>query len=95
MISNFFQGEGVAYRGRVLMSLDTELGDPPAEQIVAISNFDLPRVEKFRRRRKYHLYAAFINATMISETDRPVEFEVGTGVKLSLHRSITLKKAQI
>ena len=70
------QGEGAAYRGRVLLSLATELGDPPDDPIVNISAHDIQRVDKYRRLRKYHLYAAFINATMVSETDLPVEFEV-------------------
>ncbi|XP_071507429.1 myoferlin-like [Diadema antillarum] len=73
------RGHGAAYRGRVLVSMATELGDPPEEQIVSLSNAEMQRLDKFRRRRKYHLYAAFINATMISETDRPVEFEVSIG----------------
>lgn len=76
---NMGRGEGAAYRGRVLLSLSTELGDPPDDPIVSISAHDIQRVDKYRRLRKYHLYAAFINATMVSETDLPVEFEVSIG----------------
>lgn len=31
------------------------------------------------RRRKYKLHAAFLNATMVSAIDAPVEFEVSIG----------------
>ena len=35
--------------------------------------------QKFLRRRKYKLHAAFLNATMITAVDAPVEFEVSIG----------------
>ena len=35
--------------------------------------------QKFQRRRKYKLHAAMLNATMVSEIDAPVEFEVSIG----------------
>ena len=36
-------------------------------------------LQKFLRRRKYRLHAAFQNATMISAVDAPVEFEISIG----------------
>ena len=36
------------------------------------------------RRRKYKLHAAFLNATMITEVDAPVEFEVSIGQALEI-----------
>ena len=36
--------------------------------------------QKFMRRRKFKLHAAFLNATMISAVDAPVEFEVSIGM---------------
>jgi len=35
--------------------------------------------QKYLRRRRFSLHTAFINATMISEIDAPVEFEVSIG----------------
>ncbi|XP_038071057.1 myoferlin-like isoform X3 [Patiria miniata] len=76
---NMGKGEGVAYRGRVLMSLETKLGEHPEVQVEEISHQDVLRVQKYLRRRKYVLYACFIDATMVSESDDPVEFEVSIG----------------
>ncbi len=73
------QGEGVAYRGRVMMSLETKLGEHPEVLAEEIGHQQVVRVQKFLRRRKYRLYCAFLDATMISETDDPVEFEVSIG----------------
>jgi hypothetical protein len=36
-------------------------------------------VQKFKRRRKFYLHSAFLNASMISAIDAPVEFEVSIG----------------
>jgi myoferlin len=36
-------------------------------------------IQKFKRRRKFCLHAAFLNASMISAVDAPVEFEVSIG----------------
>ncbi|XP_022096608.1 dysferlin-like isoform X4 [Acanthaster planci] len=76
---NMGKGEGVAYRGRVLLSLETKLGEHPEVQAEELSHQDVLRVQKYLRRRKYILYACFIDATMVSESDDPVEFEVSIG----------------
>ncbi len=73
------QGEGVAYRGRVLVQLDTLLGDLPESPIDDILSEDVYKVQKFQRRRKFRLHCAFMNATMVSAIDAPVEFEVSIG----------------
>ena len=36
-------------------------------------------VQKYMRRRKYRVHAAFLSATMINAIDAPVEFEVSIG----------------
>ena len=41
-------------------------------------------VQKYMRRRKYRIHAAFLSATMISAIDAPVEFEVSIGEHLKL-----------
>ncbi|EDO43088.1 predicted protein, partial [Nematostella vectensis] len=73
-------GEGVAYRGRVLIELETTLGSNEIEQEVSqIETEDIVRVQPFLRREKYKLFACFYEATMIKDVDGPVEFEVSIG----------------
>lgn len=57
----------------------TTLGQLPEQNVVDIDNDNQLRVQKFMRRRKYKLHAAFLNATMISAIDAPVEFELSIG----------------
>lgn len=73
------KGTGVAYRGRVLVELTTELGALPEVNVQDIESDDVLRVQKFMRRRKYKLHATFLNATMVSAIDAPVEFEISIG----------------
>ena len=73
------QGEGIAYRGRVLVELSTELNPAPEQRLVDCDPEDVTRVAKYMRRHKYMLHVAFLDATMIYETDAPVEFEVSIG----------------
>ena len=44
-----------------------------------VSDFLSPFLQKYMRRRKYRIHAAFLSATMISAIDSPVEFEVSIG----------------
>lgn len=74
-----FQGEGVAYRGRALVELATTLGQMPDQNVTEIESDNVLRVQKFMRRRKFKLHAAFLNATMVSAIDAPVEFELSIG----------------
>ncbi|KAJ8025764.1 Dysferlin [Holothuria leucospilota] len=73
------KGEGVAYRGRVLVSVETKLGEHPETAVEPISEEDIVRVSKYLRRRKFRLYCAILDSLMVSETDDPVEFEVSIG----------------
>uniref|UniRef100_A0A671LWU1 Myoferlin-like n=1 Tax=Sinocyclocheilus anshuiensis TaxID=1608454 RepID=A0A671LWU1_9TELE len=63
-----FQGEGVAYRGRVL--IETVL------KIIVLRTFT---VQKYQRRRKYSLCAVFHSACMLQEPGEPIQFEVSIG----------------
>lgn len=69
----------MAYRGRVLLSIESKLGEHPETSMEPISEEDLLRVSKYLRRRKFRLYCAMLDALMVSETDDPVEFEVSIG----------------
>ncbi|KAI3388907.1 hypothetical protein SNEBB_006737 [Seison nebaliae] len=72
-------GEGVAYRGRMLVELTTDIGPASPDPIVDIAQSDMIRVQSFLSRRKFKLHAAFLDATMIMEKDSALEFEVSIG----------------
>ncbi|XP_046851260.1 myoferlin-like isoform X2 [Xenia sp. Carnegie-2017] len=72
-------GEGVSYRGRILVQLETLLDAEIEDEVAPIPAEDVALVQPFLRRRKYKLYACFMEATMISVDDSPVEFEVSIG----------------
>ncbi|KAB0358615.1 hypothetical protein FD754_002771, partial [Muntiacus muntjak] len=76
---NTGKGEGVAYRGRLLLSLETKLVEHSEQKVEALSADDILRVEKYLRRRKYSLFAAFYSATMLQDVDDAVQFEVSIG----------------
>ncbi|XP_051577983.1 dysferlin-like isoform X1 [Myxocyprinus asiaticus] len=76
---NIGKGEGVAYRGRVLLELITKLSDHVEQKVEDIHTDDLQVVEKFMRKRKYSLFAAFYSATLLQDVDDAVQFEVSIG----------------
>ncbi|CAN2388306.1 Dysferlin [Pristimantis euphronides] len=76
---NMGKGEGVAYRGRVLLELETKLVEHAEQKVEDISSDDILRVEKYLRRRKYCLFAAFYSATMLQDVDDAIQFEVSIG----------------
>ena len=63
----------------MLIELRTALEEKPEFPIVDIEPDDLVRVSKYMRRHKYMLHVAFLEATMVCDTDGPVEFEVSIG----------------
>jgi len=73
------RGEGCGYRGRALIEIDTRFGDHTEKPVQDIMAQELVRVQTYMRRRKYKLFASFLSANMISESDGPVEFEVSIG----------------
>ncbi|XP_058527935.1 myoferlin isoform X1 [Ochotona princeps] len=77
---NSGKGEGVAYRGRILVELSTYLEKtPPDKKLEPISNDDLLVVEKYQRRRKYSLSAVFHSATLLQDIGEAIQFEVSIG----------------
>uniref|UniRef100_A0A669Q0X6 Myoferlin n=1 Tax=Phasianus colchicus TaxID=9054 RepID=A0A669Q0X6_PHACC len=77
---NFGKGEGVAYRGRILVELSTMLESKPVnKKLDMIPNDDILVVEKYQRRRKFCLAAVFHSATMLQDTGEPIQFEVSIG----------------
>ncbi|KAK3573905.1 hypothetical protein QTP86_033047 [Hemibagrus guttatus] len=73
------QGEGVAYRGRVLIELSTRLEDKIDKKIDDLSNDDVLVAQKYQRKRKYSLCAVFHTACMLQEPGEPIQFEVSIG----------------
>ncbi|KAH0615692.1 hypothetical protein JD844_026006 [Phrynosoma platyrhinos] len=76
---NTGKGEGVAYRGRLLVELETKLVDYVEQKLEDIPGDDILRVEKYLRRRKYCLCATFYSATMLQDVDDAIQFEVSIG----------------
>ncbi|XP_066536467.1 dysferlin isoform X2 [Hoplias malabaricus] len=76
---NLGKGEGVAYRGRVLLELNTKLCDRLEQKVEDIQTDDLLVVEKFMRKRKFCLFAAFYSATLLQDVDDAIQFEVSIG----------------
>nr|XP_020479932.1 dysferlin isoform X3 [Monopterus albus] len=76
---NLGKGEGVAYRGRVLLELTTKLVDKPEQKTEDIPSDDLLIVEKFLRKRKFSLFVAFYSATLLQDVDDAIQFEVSIG----------------
>uniref|UniRef100_A0A8C2K3Q6 Dysferlin, limb girdle muscular dystrophy 2B (autosomal recessive) n=1 Tax=Cyprinus carpio TaxID=7962 RepID=A0A8C2K3Q6_CYPCA len=74
-----FTGEGVAYRGRVLLEVITKLSHQVEQKAEDIHPDDLLVVEKFMRKRKFSLFAAFYSATLLQDVDDAVQFEVSIG----------------
>ncbi|KAM3859805.1 myoferlin-like [Diretmus argenteus] len=76
---NYGKGEGVAYRGRILVELTTKLDGKADKAVDSISSDDILVAQKYQRRRKYCLCAVFHSASMIQEPGEPIQFEVSIG----------------
>ncbi|XP_075890689.1 myoferlin-like isoform X2 [Nelusetta ayraudi] len=76
---NYGKGEGVAYRGRILVELSTKLDQKADKAVDGIHTDDILVVQKYQRRRKFCLCAVFHSATMIQDPGEPVQFEVSIG----------------
>ncbi|XP_069028203.1 dysferlin isoform X3 [Embiotoca jacksoni] len=76
---NLGKGEGVAYRGRVLLELTTKLSEKPEQRSEDVPSDDLLVVEKFLRKRKFSLFVAFYSATLLQDVDDAIQFEVSIG----------------
>ncbi|CAF1161705.1 unnamed protein product [Rotaria sp. Silwood1] len=76
---NSGKSEGVAYRGRIFIELQTILGENPSESIGELSNSDLIRTLPYQSRKKYKLHAAFLDASILYEHESTVEFEISNG----------------
>ncbi|RMX57790.1 hypothetical protein pdam_00006779 [Pocillopora damicornis] len=70
------KGEGVAYRGRLLVELETKLGEEIDKELEVMKGPELIRVQPYLSRSKYKLFACFYEASMVFDVDGPIEFEV-------------------
>ncbi|XP_029768503.1 myoferlin-like [Terrapene carolina triunguis] len=71
--------EGVAYRGRILVELNTSMDRTPQQEIEEIPAEAVARVERYLSRRKYGLCAIFYSATMLPAIKELIQFEVSIG----------------
>ncbi|CAG6017075.1 unnamed protein product [Menidia menidia] len=76
---NLGNGEGVAYRGRVLIELATHLDGKVDKSVDDIYSDDILVAQKYQRRRKYSLCAVFHSSCMLHEPGEPIQFEVSIG----------------
>ncbi|KAK5908525.1 hypothetical protein CgunFtcFv8_016574 [Champsocephalus gunnari] len=76
---NFGKGEGVAYRGRVLVELSTQLDGKVDKNVDDISSDDILVSQKYQRRRKFSLCTVFHSACMLQVPGEPIQFEVSIG----------------
>uniref|UniRef100_A0A674AUE7 Myoferlin n=1 Tax=Salmo trutta TaxID=8032 RepID=A0A674AUE7_SALTR len=74
---NYGKGEGVAYRGRILVELSTKLEGKADKTVEEIPSDDI--LVKYQRRRKYCLCVVFHSASMLQEPGEPIQFEVSIG----------------
>ncbi|XP_058507903.1 myoferlin [Solea solea] len=73
------KGEGVSYRGRVLVELSTKLDEKIDKYVDDISSDDILVAQKYQRKRKFSLCAVFHSACMLQEPGEPIQFEVSIG----------------
>ncbi|XP_007894818.2 myoferlin isoform X2 [Callorhinchus milii] len=76
---NYGKGEGMSYRGRLLIELITKLDEAPENKLEEIPSDDVLVAQKYQRRRKYNLCAVFYSATMQQEVGDAIQFEVSIG----------------
>uniref|UniRef100_A0A8C7TQZ6 Myoferlin n=1 Tax=Oncorhynchus mykiss TaxID=8022 RepID=A0A8C7TQZ6_ONCMY len=76
---NYGKGEGVAYRGRILVELSTKLEGKADKTVEEIPSDDILVAQKYQRRRKYCLCVVFHSASMLQEPGEPIQFEVSIG----------------
>jgi len=77
-------GEGISYRGRVLLEVETTEYEPCETGIVEVKDFLPPRASKKRKlpkERQFQLFSCFYEASMIDKRsgERPVQFEISIG----------------
>uniref|UniRef100_A0A672Q983 Dysferlin-like n=1 Tax=Sinocyclocheilus grahami TaxID=75366 RepID=A0A672Q983_SINGR len=65
--------------GRVLLEVITKLSQQVEQKVEDLHPDDLLVVEKFMRKRKFSLFAAFYSATHLQDVDDAVQFEVSIG----------------
>ncbi|XP_075458023.1 myoferlin-like isoform X3 [Ascaphus truei] len=72
-------GEGVAYRGRLLLEVQTCSEEKPMLRVEEIPKRVKRTTEWLKARRKFALAAVFYSATMLPEVKTQVQFEVSMG----------------
>ncbi|NXD88463.1 MYOF protein, partial [Halcyon senegalensis] len=73
------QDTGVAYRGRVLLELSTQMGTPDGQQRDTIAPEDVTRVQHLLPHRRFGLCGVFYSATMVPAGAKLLQFELSLG----------------
>ncbi|XP_054853217.1 fer-1-like protein 5 [Eublepharis macularius] len=71
--------EGVAYRGRILVELNTIMEAVPNQIIEDIPQEAVNKIERYMSRHRYGLCAVFYSATMLDDIKELIQFEVSIG----------------
>ncbi|XP_015263634.1 PREDICTED: fer-1-like protein 5 [Gekko japonicus] len=71
--------EGAAYRGRILVELNTSMDVIANPMIGDIPEDTVNRIERFMSRHRYGLCAVFYSATMMDDIKELIQFEVSIG----------------
>ncbi|NWZ19832.1 FR1L4 protein, partial [Asarcornis scutulata] len=93
-------GEGIFYRGRILMAITVEIFSSPsvAERKLAWADFSLLAQNVLGKKEEFLLFAAFFEATMMDSSlgSKPVSFEVSIGNYGKVEEVVTkvLKKGE-
>ncbi|XP_048584806.1 myoferlin isoform X2 [Nematostella vectensis] len=72
-------GEGVAYRGRVMLELTTEDTSDVSSTVSTLGDDDAFIVQPYLKQDQFKLFACFYEASMVCKGSAPVEFEVSIG----------------
>uniref|UniRef100_A0A672Q3R7 Dysferlin-like n=1 Tax=Sinocyclocheilus grahami TaxID=75366 RepID=A0A672Q3R7_SINGR len=75
----YFFNDFSSHHGRVLLEVITKLSQQVEQKVEDLHPDDLLVVEKFMRKRKFSLFAAFYSATHLQDVDDAVQFEVSIG----------------
>ncbi|KAF2350904.1 C2 domain [Trinorchestia longiramus] len=71
--------EGVAFRGRVLVSLHTQVGAYPSSPLTNITVEDFEKVRRHRATRQFTVLAHLTHVSLLTEASKPLQVEVSIG----------------
>lgn len=70
---------GDDYKGRALIEISTKLGNHVKSAKRFLQGQDLLMIKSYLERRKYKLFATFLNASLIPQSEGDIKFEISIG----------------